>query len=66
MSNRSDLAPRMSYPAIADALGLSTEEVRRIERRALKKLHLRLVLNEIGLEDMAPDERPRVRRYQPD
>jgi DNA-directed RNA polymerase sigma subunit (sigma70/sigma32) len=55
----------MSYPAIAEALGLSTNEVRRIERRALRKLHLHMILNDLNLEDMTPEQRPTVRLYEP-
>lgn len=65
MPNRSGLTPHMSYAAIAEALGLSTNEVRRVERRALRKLHLHLILNDFNLEDMAPEQRPSVRLYEP-
>ena len=66
MPNRSSLTPHMSYAAIAEALGLSTNEVRRIERMALRKLHLHLILNDFNLEDMSPEQRQVVRLYEPD
>jgi hypothetical protein len=66
MPNRSGLIPHMSYAAIAEALGLSTNEVRRVERRALKKLHLQLIRNNFNLEDMSPEHPTLVGLNEPD
>jgi DNA-directed RNA polymerase specialized sigma24 family protein len=56
----------MSYAAIAEALGLSTNEVRRVERRALRKLYLHLTRDDFSFEDMSPEQRKPVRLYEPD
>lgn len=66
MPNPYGLTPYMSYAAIAEALGLSTNEVRRLERRALTKLYRYLIRNDYSFEVMSPAQRQLVRLYEPD